>query len=636
MLSSGLQVHWTFEDRVGSTVLDMSGHGRHGTVDGATFVSSSWGEAISFDGVDDRVIFSGFTDTDVFGGVDGDFTISVRAKVDDVDRYNNLCRGCGPMASLFMGTSNLGPRFYANLYDQSTGLKTWPMSSESLVDDTWVVMTMVVDGGVGTKYYLDCELDANEPEPDVGLYDYDYTRLGEGTTSGNWFDGQIDDVRVWSRKLSEAEIEDLCDEPVEAPCDGDPMATTLGITLPNPPTSTGYSPPSGIGVAVVDTVAELEYEIGIGTDTIVLEDGIYEAGDLSGDFLQLRGQKLWAQHVGGVTLEFGISAAGTNDMTHTYTGAELHGLVLDIDDAANMAAWQGPGGNWFYGSLILADDATAITVEDCVFHGHGVVEHAIVGRVTDGLEIRRVEVDGFTKGGIFADVYDGVTNTTDPILTDIRVSDVRDPLNEEAGFGIKIGDTATLTRIRVRDTNKAGITVNGSTDGSLLQYIDIDRIGFGYPVLIPDYAASGVYFDNTAKNVTLENFCIGPNTSIGVQSEWDHNNNGCVLSGSPLCDPQTQFPRGINNTVQDGLIESRWIGVNFHRGTVSGDVNNVTFRNYTRAGIVFHDNISPASIWPSYDDGSTQSSNTFEVTEVAGVVCDLSYTNPELSTYTCE
>ncbi|MCA9687541.1 MAG: hypothetical protein KC457_35595, partial [Myxococcales bacterium] len=49
-LEQGLQLHWTFEDRVGDQILDLSGNGRNGTaLGGAAFVASESGEALSLE-----------------------------------------------------------------------------------------------------------------------------------------------------------------------------------------------------------------------------------------------------------------------------------------------------------------------------------------------------------------------------------------------------------------------------------------------------------------------------------------------------------------------------------------------------------------------------------------------------------
>ncbi len=212
-LEDGLLLHWTFEDRNGNQILDVSGNGRHGTLQGGgTFVSSPVGEALSLDGVDDWVSFAGPRSPDLYGGIDGDFTISARVKVADVGKYNTLCYGCGPFSVMYVGTASptFGPRSMSGLWNQSTNGTLWPWTSQALVNDTWVDVTMVVEDGAVARHYLDCELDLELANANSGLKNYNSSSLGKGTAASNWYEGEVDDLRVWSRALSEAEITEIC------------------------------------------------------------------------------------------------------------------------------------------------------------------------------------------------------------------------------------------------------------------------------------------------------------------------------------------------------------------------------------------------------------------------------------------
>lgn len=69
---------------------------------------------------------------------------------------------------------------------------------------------MTVDGTVGARVYLDCALDSELLDPDVGLKDYFYSSVGEGAGANDWYEGEIDELRIWDRILSDAEITALC------------------------------------------------------------------------------------------------------------------------------------------------------------------------------------------------------------------------------------------------------------------------------------------------------------------------------------------------------------------------------------------------------------------------------------------
>ncbi len=210
-LAEGLQLHWTFEDRSGNQILDQSGNERHGTLQGGgTFVDGQEGDAVSLDGIDDYISFVGPRDPALYGGLEGAFTVSSRVRLDDVGKHNALCYGCGPFRALFVGTAPYGARAMAALFDQGTGGLTWPWSAPALAEDRWTEVTMVVEGGVGTRFYLDCALDSEDLDPEVGLRNYGYSSVGQGGAPGQWYQGDIDELRIWDRALTDEEIATMC------------------------------------------------------------------------------------------------------------------------------------------------------------------------------------------------------------------------------------------------------------------------------------------------------------------------------------------------------------------------------------------------------------------------------------------
>ena len=51
----GLVAEWHFDEGSGSVVEDSSGNGNDGVIYGATWVDGKYGNALSFDGVDDNL-----------------------------------------------------------------------------------------------------------------------------------------------------------------------------------------------------------------------------------------------------------------------------------------------------------------------------------------------------------------------------------------------------------------------------------------------------------------------------------------------------------------------------------------------------------------------------------------------------
>jgi hypothetical protein len=613
-----LELHWTFEDRSGNTIYDLSGNGRHGTLSGGSFVSGPFGgDAVSLDGVDDKISLASLRDPDdpFDGETTGTFTIAARVRVADVERNNTLCLGCAPLSNFVIGSSTAGPRVVATLFDDTAvNDKTFPSSDQSLVDNTWTHVTMVVEASVGTTFYINCEEDMERTNANIELHEYDNTVVGEAGSPSNWYDGEIDDLKVWSRALSAEEIKDLC------PCGGAPESYTLGIEPPSPPVTedSSYAPPAPSGTVAWVNPADLssdpdglQAKVTAGYDQIVLEDGVYTADHVNGNWLNIDGQKLWAETPGGVTLEFAVYGGGEE------AGSEFHGLIFDIDDEDNA---------YFYGAdegVFVVNEAgraaisawslaTDIVVEDCVFTGDA-LDTAIylTSSASVNFEARRLEIYGLSRYGVYVGGGGGTVATNPIIVEDIRVWDMEHP-TEIHGVAMKLGEKANVSRVHVRDARRNGIVLYGDSTDSEVTYVDVDRVG-----TTEAPGGIGVYFDDETESTTLDHFCIGPEVRIGVNSEWD----SCPGAAKPTC--SGYHASGIDNTVEYGLIEALWMGVHFDQGTVNGDVNHVTFRNYSRAAIDFYNN---AITWPTYtDSGSTQSDNTFGETEVNCSVCDLTY-----------
>jgi len=318
-LEDGLELHWSFEDRVGSQITDLSGKGRHGTLVGGWFVASPLGEALSLDGVDDYVALTplGLRDPALYGGVDGELTISARVRVDDPERFNTLCWGCGPLSAMYVGTPLYGPKLLTTLFNQDTRGAIWPLSSTELGGGEWREITLIVDGGGGARYYLDCALDGELDDAGVGLKDYGFSAVGQGSSADRWYQGEIDQLRIWSRALTDVELAELCPTP-------DPLAD--GLTL-------HWTFEDRVGDQITDLSGGGGHGTLIGGSFVSSTEG--EAVSLDGvdDWIGLTGPRSPALY-GGVDGDFTISARVR---------------VQDVDKHNTLCFGCGPSSTWYLG-----------------------------------------------------------------------------------------------------------------------------------------------------------------------------------------------------------------------------------------------------------------------------------------------
>jgi hypothetical protein len=213
-------MHWTFEDRSGNTILDTSGNGRDGTMHGGTFIASPIGEAASLDGIDDWISFVGPRDVALYGGDTGHMTVSARVRFTDLThKANELCFGCGPMRNISAGGNSRVTRAGATLFDTGgqAGVPLPVVGAPILAEDRWFELTLVVQGGEAARLYVDDELNGELVRDDIRLSDPFYSAVGQSAHDEGYFGGEIDQLRIWNRALTDEELVLLAGRP--APLD---------------------------------------------------------------------------------------------------------------------------------------------------------------------------------------------------------------------------------------------------------------------------------------------------------------------------------------------------------------------------------------------------------------------------------
>ncbi len=185
-----------------------------GTITGTTTVEGNYGDALSFDEVDDKVVVSDFAMSD-------EFSISFQIKIDDntgslfqyiyshgdIDTTNSL--------NIFLNEATHGtdPNMLRTVIrDTNDTLSNTALefdASAIIGDGNWHTYTLTVASGEGAKVYLDGVVqntdatrggDAFDPATDIyfgAKHDLDVDRF---------FGGSLDSVQVFNRALSSAEI----------------------------------------------------------------------------------------------------------------------------------------------------------------------------------------------------------------------------------------------------------------------------------------------------------------------------------------------------------------------------------------------------------------------------------------------
>ena len=206
--------HWKLDDGVGTMAIDSEG-GHDGTLSpgGPLWVTGQIGGALDFDGINDYVDVGSF---DVSGSgltMMGWFNAEVIATDDPriVSKANGTNEGD---AWWQLSTSNSGSNRYLRMRIKAGGTTTtFADSSVNLLANQWYFAVGTYDNETGDmKLYLDGVEVASGSHALGGALDTNPSipvAIGANGTTERFFNGILDDVRVYNRALTAMEISDL-------------------------------------------------------------------------------------------------------------------------------------------------------------------------------------------------------------------------------------------------------------------------------------------------------------------------------------------------------------------------------------------------------------------------------------------
>ena len=188
---------YSFDDGAGTVLGDATGNGNQGTVVGASWATGKFGSALSFNGTSSRV------DLPALGKFYRDaFTLEAWVKTSTTQRDTGIVGSFangGPM----LWVDHLAGRYYLTM---GAGISNYLDSGQTPTTGQWQHVTGTYDGATA-RFYVDGTLVASQPfTDDVG--DSNNWRIGAyGNPAGQSFDGLIDDVRIYDRALTSAQVQ---------------------------------------------------------------------------------------------------------------------------------------------------------------------------------------------------------------------------------------------------------------------------------------------------------------------------------------------------------------------------------------------------------------------------------------------
>ena len=207
--SANLIAAYGFDEGSGATANDGSGNGNHGAIAQAAWSSAGrFGRALSFNGTSSLVTIPDAPELDLTGAM-------------TVEAWVNPATSSGWRTVLLKESANgLAYGLYANDdrnlpggYLNVGGPDRNATGPVTIPANTWSHLALTFDGTI-IQLYVNGVLAASEPVAGSIIATAGPLRIGGNTIWGEYFQGLIDEVRVYSRVLTAAEIQGDMESPV--------------------------------------------------------------------------------------------------------------------------------------------------------------------------------------------------------------------------------------------------------------------------------------------------------------------------------------------------------------------------------------------------------------------------------------
>ena len=356
--TGGLVAAYSFDAGSGTALADLSGNNHPGTlVNSPAWAAGKYGNALSFDGVNDYVTIG---DLDLTGP----FTISMWALADNL---GGGCHGSAVMKRYDYGFEVCNGQMYGQIGNGSG--PGWTASTAYTVPQAgvWNHYALTYDGTTARLY-----VNGTQSQTAAGAHtaNNDNLMIGAWTTSSEFYDGLIDEVRIYSRALAQAEIQSDMNTPVG---NAGPAALTItapaaGAVVTGSTLNVSYTKSGDLTGSAVDHV---HLQLDANAEIRDLDfDGSYQFTDVPVGAHTLNGYLAKADHskVAGtdVTVTFTTQAAPAPDtaaptvsLTAPANNATISGVVVSV--TANASDNIGVAGVQFKfdGVNIGSEDTTA-------------------------------------------------------------------------------------------------------------------------------------------------------------------------------------------------------------------------------------------------------------------------------------
>jgi hypothetical protein len=223
----GLIGYWRFDEKDGDTAMDSSGNGHHGTlIDKPKWVDGNWNGALEFDGATSYVNMDGFK-----GPMQGPWTITCWIKTEtggamDIVSWGTEGGGLKVEFRLDAGRLRVEHGNGNNRGDALANDGQWHHAVAQLPDGATTIKEVLffLDGEQLGVFQI-----GNGDNPFQIAEDKDFNVGRSGPRGDRYFNGLIDDVKLYSRALTKDEIMQAMDPEAESVEAKGKLATRWGM-----------------------------------------------------------------------------------------------------------------------------------------------------------------------------------------------------------------------------------------------------------------------------------------------------------------------------------------------------------------------------------------------------------------------
>jgi glucose/arabinose dehydrogenase len=227
----GLVAAYSFDEGTGSTVTDSSGNGNTGTIHGATWTTQGkFGSALSFDGTSAYIDFGNPPSLQITGSMTWSAWIYATGNpADDGQIIAKSDNGGWQLKT----SPDTGPHTFGIAVSPDAGTHTQRYSTTVRALNTWYYVTGVYDATARSLHiYVNGALDDGVLRGTVPASQFNGPQnvtIGR-RTGGFYFQGTIDEVRVYNRALTQTEIQTDMNQRITSSTDQTPP--TVSVTAP--------------------------------------------------------------------------------------------------------------------------------------------------------------------------------------------------------------------------------------------------------------------------------------------------------------------------------------------------------------------------------------------------------------------